>query len=81
MAVASAQYAFQNLGGAGIDFLMGHKWWHIDEVARSRFGGELQFVTPAHAGFSFDDVNDAFQWAVVVCASFGIGMNGHGASP
>ena len=33
-----AQHAFQRLIGAGVDFLVRHVRWHIDEIARPRFG-------------------------------------------
>lgn len=33
---------------ACIDFLMGNKWWHIDEVARPSFSNEVEALSPPH---------------------------------
>src|SRR5690606_26310250 len=81
LAVAAAQHAFQHLGGAGVDFLMGHVGWHVDEIAGAGFGGEFELFAPAHAGAALDHVDHAFQRPVVVGTGLGVGVDGHGSGP
>ncbi len=49
LAVAAAQHALERLGRAGVDFLVRHIGRHVDEVARSGLGRELELLAPAHA--------------------------------
>ena len=60
---------------------MRHERRHIDEIAGFGFGDKFELIAPAHAGPPADDVDDAFQFAVVVGAGFGIGLDLDGAGP
>ena len=46
---AAHQHARQRLVVARVDLLVRHVRRHVDEVARARFGDELELVAPAHA--------------------------------
>ena len=78
---ASNQDAFERLVGVCIDFLVRHVRRDVDEIARARFGRELEMIAPSHARFAFDDVDDALEFAVVMRAGLRIGMNAYGAGP
>ena len=67
--------------GAGVDLLVRHVGRHVDEVARPGLGDELQRLAPAHARPALDDVDHAFQRAVVVGAGLGVGVDVHRAGP
>jgi hypothetical protein len=56
---AADDYGFAD-AFAGIDFLVRDEGWHIDEVACFGDVGVLEIVSPAHAGVTFDDVEDGF---------------------
>ena len=79
--VAATQHAFQQLGGAGIDFLVRHIRRHVDEIARPRLGDKFKPVAPPHAGTTLDDINYALQMPVVVRARTRVGVNSDRASP
>ena len=57
---------FTALVGVGIDLLMRYIGRNIDEVARSRFAAEFQMISPSHPSPASNDVEDGFQFAVVV---------------
>src|SRR6266481_1882374 len=60
---------------------MGYERRHIDEIARTGFGGEFQPLAPAHARLSAHHVDDALQLTVVMRPGLGIGANVHRACP
>src|SRR5206468_2896899 len=68
LAVAAHQHAFERLGRAGVDLLVRHEGRHVDEVAGTGLGGELQVLAPAHARAALDDVDHALQRPVVMRA-------------
>src|SRR5207249_8184559 len=51
------------------------------EVARTRFGDELEPVAPAHARASADHVDHALDRAVMVCAGLRPGMDDNRPGP
>jgi len=75
------QHAFQRLVATGIDFLMRHEWRHEDEIAGAGFGHEFKIVTPAHPRLALDDIDDAFEIAVMMGAGLGVGVDRHGSGP
>jgi len=75
------QHAFQCLVAAGVDFLMRHVGRHEDEIARAGFGDEFQIVAPAHPRLALDDVDNAFEIAVMMGACLGVGVDRHSAGP
>ena len=60
---------------------MGYERRHIDEIARTGFGGEFQPLAPAHARLPAHHVDDALQLTVVMRPGLCIGANVHGACP
>ena len=72
---------FQRFVPAGIDFLMRHIGRHEDEIAGAGFGDELQIFAPAHSCPAFDDVDDAFEIAVMMGAGLSVGVDRHGSRP
>jgi hypothetical protein len=78
---APNQNAAEGLVSAGIDLLMGDERRHVDEISRSRLRQKLQAITPAHPGAAADDVDDAFEVAVMMGARFRVWMDGDGAGP
>ena len=70
--VAADEDADERFVRVSVDFLVGHEGWHVDEVASSGFGDEFQIISPTHAGAPAEDIDDAFEFAVVVGAGFGI---------
>jgi len=57
---------FTGLVGAGVDLLMRYIRRNIDEVAWSRFAAEFQMIPPSHPSPASNDVENGFQFAVVV---------------
>src|SRR5262249_54006455 len=66
---------------AGVDLLVRYERRHIDEIARTGFGRELQPFAPTHARLAAHHVDDALQLAVVMCPGLGVGPNVHRACP
>lgn len=64
-----------------IDLLMRHIRRYINKVSWSRLRDKLELLSPSHARFAADHVDDAFEVAVVVGAGFGVGVDSYGASP
>lgn len=73
--------SFNGFVGAGVEFLVGDVGWDVDEIAGAGFVDEFEVVSPAEAGAAAYDVNDGFEFAVMVGAGFGVGMNGDRAGP
>lgn len=78
---ASHENAFERLVGAGVDLLVRNVRRNVDEVAGSGFGGELELIAPTHASAAFDDIDDAFNLAVMMSSSLGVWMYGDGSGP
>src|SRR5476651_1756850 len=78
LVVGADQHAFERLGVRGVDLLVRDIRRHIDEVAGSGLGGELELVAPAHAGAALHNVDHALEMAVVMRAGLGVGVDGHG---
>src|SRR5271170_8353928 len=53
----------------------------VDEIAGAGFVDEFEAGAPAETGAAADDVDYGFDFAVVVRAGFGVGMDDDGASP
>src|SRR5262249_50559399 len=66
---------------AGVDFLMRHVGWNKNKIARIGLSGKFQAFAPAHAGLAADDINDAFQMAMVVRSGLRIWLDRHRAGP
>src|SRR5262249_42159729 len=81
LVIATHHYAFERLARAGVDLLVRYERRHIDEIARTGFGGELQPLAPTHARLAAHHVDDALQLAVVMCPGLGVGPNVHRACP
>jgi len=73
--------AGQRLVGAGIDFLVGSERRDVDEVSWTGLGDVFQSVAPTHACPAPDDVDHAFQFAVVVRPGLGTRMDRRSAGP
>src|SRR5580765_3732765 len=81
LAVAAAEHALERLVAAGVDLLVRHPRRDVDEVARPGLGGELERLAPAHPRPPLDDVDDAFERAVMMRPGLRAGMDVHRASP
>src|SRR5205814_2338747 len=81
LVITAHQHAFQRLIARSVDLLMRHIGRHENEIARSGLGDIFEMVAPAHPRPAPDDINDAFEGAVVVCAGFRIGVDMNGAGP
>ena len=81
LVVAADNDAFERLVGGGVDLLVRHEGRHEDEVAGAGLGDEFEAITPPHPSPALDDVDDAFERAVMVGARLGIGVYGDGAGP
>ena len=57
---------FADLVGPRIDLLVRYVRRHIDEIARSRFIAEFQAVAPAHARAAADNVENRFEFSVMM---------------
>src|SRR5215469_6280845 len=69
------QNAFQRFVPTGVNFLVWDVGWHIDEIARARLGGEFELLAPSHPRPALDDEDNAFEVAMVMGASLGVGMD------
>src|SRR6185503_2953208 len=78
---ASNQHALERLAGACVDLLVRNEGRHVNEIAGTGFGGELELITPTHPGAALDDVDDALELAVMMSAGPGVGMDGDRSSP
>ena len=66
---------------ARIDLLMGSERWHVDEVARPRFGNELEALPPPHPRPTVYHVDHALQFPVVMRTRFSVGVDIDGTRP
>ncbi len=65
----------------GVDFLMRHKWRHMDEITGPGFGHEFQIVSPAHARLAAHHVDDALDRAMMMGTGLGLCMDHHRPGP
>ncbi len=72
---AADNYGLARLVVPGVDLLMRHVRWDIDEVAGAGFRAEFKMIAPAHAGAALHDVEDGFKFAMMVRPGFGIGLH------
>src|SRR5262245_52640791 len=78
---ATRDHAAQHLAWAGRYLLMRHERWYIDRVARFCCRSEFDMLAPAHPCPPRDDVNHRLQFAMMVWARFGVGLDREGAGP
>src|ERR1041385_177515 len=81
LVVAAHQHAFQGLLAGSVDLLMRHIGRYKDEIARSGLRDIFEMLAPTHARPPFQDINDAFERAVMMRAGFGIGVDMDRAGP
>ncbi len=72
---------FTGLVGVRVDLLVRDVWGHVNEIAGPGFTGEFQVVAPSHAGATANDVEDRFEFAVMMRPGFGVGLDDDGACP
>src|SRR5277367_6921965 len=60
---------------------MGHVGRDVDEIAGAGFVDEFEASAPAETGAAANDVDYGFDFAVVMRAGFGVGMDDDGAGP
>src|SRR5690348_15909132 len=60
---------------------MRHVGRHEDEIAGASFRGELQMLTPAHPRLALHHIDDAFEMAMMMRASLGVGLDLDRAGP
>src|SRR5205807_862441 len=72
---------FDRLAGAGIHFLMRNIGRHIDKIAGAGFVDELEMVAPAHPRASADDIEHAFELAMVLRAGLRVRLYDDGPGP
>jgi hypothetical protein len=66
---------------AGVDFLMRNVGRYEDEIAGAGFVGEFETVAPPHAGAASYDVEDGFEFTVMVGSGFRIWLDDDSARP
>ena len=79
--ITAHENTFESFVGRGIDFLVRHIRWDEDEIARTGFGYKFKVVSPSHARATTQDENHAFEGAVMMRASLGVGVDFDGTSP
>jgi len=75
------QDAFQRLIRSGVNFLVRYIGWHVDKIAWTRLGNIFEPIAPAHASAAFDDVNDTFDFAMMMGTGLGVGFYRDGSRP
>jgi hypothetical protein len=78
---AAGEHALQLQIVAGVDFLMRHPRWHIDEIPRSCFSDEFQLLAPAQACNSAHHIDDTLELAVVMRTGLGLRIDRHRTGP
>src|SRR5204863_4050635 len=64
-----------------VHLLMRHIWRDIDEIAWAGLVHKLEMIAPPHSRPAADDIEDALQLAVMMCAGLGVGLHHHRACP
>ena len=77
----AAQHARQRFVLGRVDFLVWHVGRNVDEIAGPSLGHELKILAPSHARLATDNINDAFNGAVVVGPRLRIGMDDDRTGP
>jgi hypothetical protein len=72
LVVASNQHTLEEFVVTCIDFLVGNIRRHEDEVAWACLGEELEPFSPTHTSPAAEDIDDAFEVAVMVGAGLGV---------
>jgi DNA/RNA non-specific endonuclease len=67
--------------GKCVDLLVRYIRRHIDEIARAGLAAEFQAISPSHARTAANDVEDGFQFAVVMRAGLRVRLNYDRACP
>ena len=78
---AADDNGFDGLVAAGVEFLVRDVGRGVDEIAGAGFVDEFEVLAPAEAGAAADDVENGFEFAVMVRAGARVGMNDDGAGP
>ena len=71
---ASYHHRFARFVDPGVDFLVRHIRRHVNEISRTGFLAEFQSIAPPHARAAAHDVEDRFEFAVMVRSGLGIGI-------
>ena len=66
---------------SGIHFLMGHERRNVNEIARVRFDDVFQMLTPTESGTSTDDVQNRFEFAMMMRGRTSRGLNADRTRP
>src|ERR1700733_12230196 len=66
---------------AGVDLLVRDKWRHINEITGLGFGDEFEPIAPAQSCDAVDNIDDAFQVAVMMRAGPGLRIYGDRSGP
>lgn len=77
----SYKNAFERRVGVCVDFLVRHIGRDVDEISRPGFGGEFETIAPSHACFAFHNVDNAFEFPVMMRGGFRVWMNSDGSGP
>ncbi len=78
---ASDHDGFTRLISTRVYFLMRHVGRNVDEVARSGFVGEFEFLAPAHAGMSSHDIEYGFEFTVMMRTGLGVRLDDDRSRP
>jgi uncharacterized protein YjbJ (UPF0337 family) len=81
LTITAHQNAFEDFVPAGIDLLVRNVGRDENEITRIGFRRKLQMLAPSHSRLALDDVDDAFEMTVMMCAGLGVRPDRHGASP
>src|SRR4029077_5869755 len=79
--VAPDYYTQKRFIRIGIDLLMGYKRRYVNKISWAGVGEELQLFPPTHPRSPAYDINDAFQFPMMMGRRFGIGVNVHRSGP
>ncbi len=64
-----------------VEFLVRDVGRHVDKIARSSLIDKFEVIAPTEPGSAFDNIEDGFEFAVVMRSGFRVGMHDDGASP
>ena len=76
---AANDHRFHRFIGARVHFLMGDPGRDIDEIAGSCFLRKLKAIAPAHSRPALDDVEDGFEFTMMMCAGTSARLDNHDA--
>ena len=78
---APYNYSFAGLKRTGIDLLVWNIGWHENKITGTCLIAEFQALTPSHSSSAANNIENSFQWAVMVRAGLGVRLYDHRASP